>query len=122
MGCTVEYLSPELGIQLIASKYQSGVMNLFNYDPADFIISTKSDIFSLALSIMFIYRRGHVVISLFNNGKMSYNGLDAGTINKLRQTILVSVSLILVLLELPALFCLKFDLNKDFLGGSDCIP
>ncbi|XP_071158417.1 uncharacterized protein [Mytilus edulis] len=92
MGCTVEYLSPELGIQLIASKYQSGVMNLFNYDPADFIISTKSDIFSLALSIMFIYRRGHVVISLFNNGKMSYNGLDAGTINKLRQTILVSLA------------------------------
>lgn len=92
MGCTVEYLSPELGIQLIASKYQSGVMNLFNYDPSDFIISTKSDIFSLALSIMFIYRRGHVVISLFNNGKMSYNGLDAGTINKLRQTILVSLA------------------------------
>jgi hypothetical protein len=32
MGCTVEYLSPELGIQLISSKYQSGIQNMLSFD------------------------------------------------------------------------------------------
>lgn len=91
MGCTIEYLSPELGIQLITSKYQSGIHNLVSFDTADYVMTTKSDIFSFALSIMFVYRKGHVVISLFNNGKMSYNGLDEASTIRLRQTILVSL-------------------------------
>lgn len=95
MGCTVEYLSPELGIQLISSKYQSGIQNLLSFDTADYVMTTKSDIYSFALSVMFVYRKGHVVISLFNNGKMSYNGLDEASTIRLRQTILVSVSFIL---------------------------
>ena len=91
MGCTVEYLSPELGIQLISSKYQSGIQNMLSFDTADYVMTTKSDIYSFALSVMFVYRKGHVVISLFNNGKMSYNGLDEASTIRLRQTILVSL-------------------------------
>jgi len=90
MGCTVEYLSPELGIQLMSSKYQSGIQNWPSFDTADYVMTTKSDIFSFALSIMFMYRKGNGVISLFNNGEMSYNGLDEASIIRLRQTILVS--------------------------------
>lgn len=89
-GCTVEYLSPELGIQLITTKYQNH--GLLGNNISNFIMTTKSDIFSLALTVMFIYRKGHVVISLFNNGNMTYNGLDQATITKIRQTILVYVS------------------------------
>ena len=90
--CAVEYLSPELGIQLISSKYPSGIQNLVSFDTADYVMTTKSDIFSFALSIMFVYRKGHVVISLFNNGKMSYDGLDEASTRRLRNIILVSVS------------------------------
>ena len=68
-GCTVEYLSPELGIQLISSKYPSGIQNLLSFDTAVYVMTTKSDIYSFALSVMFVYRKGHVVISLFNNGE-----------------------------------------------------
>jgi hypothetical protein len=30
------------------------------------VMTTKSDIYSFALSVMFVYRKGHVVISLWN--------------------------------------------------------
>jgi hypothetical protein len=48
----------------ISSKYQSGIQNMLSFDTADYVMTTKSDIYSFALSVMFVYRKGHVVISL----------------------------------------------------------
>ena len=84
MGFTMGYQSPELGIQLVKSKYQSSIPNRLSFDTADYVMTTKSDIYSFALSIMFVYKKEHVVISFFNDGKMSCKGL--------RQTIFESVS------------------------------
>ena len=75
-GFTMGYQSPELVVQLVKSKYQTNIPNWPTFDTEEYVMMTKSDIFSFALSIMSVYKKDHVVFSFFNNRKMSYNGLD----------------------------------------------
>ena len=49
MGFTMGYQSPELGIQLVKSKYQSSIPNRLSFDTADYVMTTKSDIYSFAM-------------------------------------------------------------------------
>ncbi|XP_045168839.2 uncharacterized protein LOC123531709 [Mercenaria mercenaria] len=74
VGLTPEYLASEICKMFLQSQNPGLDFGLTEAD-----ITGKVDTFAFGLVIMFMYKGYHILVKVINNGKTSYDGIDAQT-------------------------------------------
>ncbi|XP_053373323.1 uncharacterized protein LOC123531313 isoform X2 [Mercenaria mercenaria] len=73
-GLTPEYLAPE-----ICKMFLQAQKHGLNFGLTEADVTGKVDTFAFGLVIMYLYKGYHILVKVINNGKTSYDGIDAET-------------------------------------------
>ncbi|XP_060086025.1 uncharacterized protein LOC132565403 [Ylistrum balloti] len=115
IGWTVEYLSPERAWVVLLSKCPQQLKPTGQEDQD---ITGKSDIYSLALSLMYPYDRSHVLMKHITNGDNIYRDDDKQQELQLNLLVMLCSDLNLALNQMPKSVStdMRFVLNKMLQG------
>ncbi|XP_021367410.1 uncharacterized protein LOC110459463 isoform X1 [Mizuhopecten yessoensis] len=78
-GWTAEYMSPEASISFVKSRFPQ----LTLIDSEDWAITPKSDVYSWGLTVVFMYRKTHILMHAYTGGQNNYKNVDNPTQIKL---------------------------------------